>query len=458
MTLLSIVFAFVIAAGGGATAQTSHEIALLDKAYAAIDAGDDAEARTYLLEAGTAAPLDPLPRKELFYVDLRLARADEALAQARKAQALGDRDDTFRLDVAYALLDAGRADEGAALLRSLSRSGDSKVAAAAAAQLAVDAANGAVPSPAPAATAENGTDPDLEAAYAAADRGDHQAALVSLDDYLARTPGDDVARLQRDYELIALGRTAQADEELDALTRSSDADVAAHAREQLAADHGGGRRGSVFTYAQREGRFGATFYGTDAIAPLGGGVVQPYVALRAANDAGGGGALRQTLTDRTAAVDVGVRTPVGDGGWAFAEAGEGFGLAGQGDVADARYGYEYSHDWGASGTPRSHTTLDASAAVYSRYAGNAIGYAELTHDFALAGPLRGVVQADVAADTRRLYFDNTAEVAAGVSIGTPAFSVRFLTVRGTYLARGLDRPTPAGYGTARVQLLIGFSL
>src|SRR4029077_7756717 len=193
--------------------------------------------------------------------------------------------------------------------------------------------------------------------------------------------------------------------------------------------------------------------------PLGHGVVQPYVALHAANDVGasGSGAIRQTLTDQGVALDCGLRVPGGNGGWAFAEAGEGFGLAGQAGVADARYGYEFDRDWGATQGPRPHSSFDLSAAAYSRYAGNAIGYAQFAHDFALVGPLRGVVEANLAADTRRLYFNNTVEAAAGVSIGSPSLSVRFLTVRGAYTPRGADRPSPSGYATARTQLLFGFS-
>jgi hypothetical protein len=443
MTLLSTVVALALGANT-ALAAPPQEAALLDKAYAAIAAGNDLAARTYLLQAGTAAPADALPRKELFYVDLRLKRVDEAFGQARKADELGTRDDAFHLDVAYALLDAGRGAEGDALLRSLTSSADAKVAAAAAAQLAADSAVTATPS-------------DLQAAYAADARGDHAAALAAFDTYLARSPGDDAARLQRDYELLALGRTAEADKELTTLSRSSDATVAAQAREQLAADRGSAR-GGIYSYYQREGRFGGSFYGSDAIAPLGAGVVQPYVALHVANDVGSGGALRQTLTDRAAAIDAGVRTPIGNGGWAFAEAGEGFGLAGQGNIADARYGYEFDRDWGAADTALPHTSFGESAAVYSRYAGNAIGYAQLTHDFALVGPFRGILQADAAADTRRLYFNNTAEIGAGISVGTPSFSVRFLTVRGIYLPRGADRPGPASFGTSRVQLLFGISL
>jgi len=461
MIFLSAAIAVAVTAGAGAYARPALETALLDKAYAAIAAGRNDAARTYLLKADAVAPSDPLPRKELFYVDLSLKRSDEAFAQARKAQALGMLDDAFKLDVAYALVDAGRTSDADVLLQALSTSSDGRVRSAAVAQLATDASDSATDAPLASSSAD-GTQPvdtDLQAAYDADDRGDHGAALASLDAYLSRAPGDDAARLQRDYELIALGRGSDADKELATLAHSGDAGVAAHAREQLAADRDQAGAGSSFTYFQHESRFGGSFYGADARVALGHGTVQPYLALHAANDVGtsANGVLRQTLTDQVAALDIGIRMPAGNGGWAFAEAGEGFGLAGQAGVEDARYGYEFDKDWGTAQGPRPHSSFDLSAAAYSRYAGNAIGYAQFAHDFALVGPLRGVVEANLAADTRRLFFDNTAEAAAGISVGSQSLSVRFLTVKGIYTPRGAGLPSPAAYATARTQLLLGFS-
>jgi hypothetical protein len=68
------------------------------------------------------------------------------------------------------------------------------------------------------------------------------------------------------------------------------------------------------------------------------------------------------------------------------------------------------------------------------------------------------VELNLAADSHRLYYNNTLEAGAGIQIGTPRLGLRLLTVRGIYLPRGVTRPLPSSYGTARTQLLFGLSL
>jgi hypothetical protein len=444
---------------------------LLNLAYAAIAARHDTAARTYLLEADVASPGDPTPRKELFYVDQRLGRFDEAFGQAHKASLLGDHDATFELDVAYALLDAHRNAEADTLFRSLVSAASAKVSADARAQLAADEAVMADAMPTPAATPAPDDSPtpaepapgdvDLENGYDAAARGDHAGALRSFDAYLARVPGDDRARLQRAYEMLALDQQAEADAQLSALEHSADADVARSAHVQLVADRqiNPANTGDVYAYYQREGRFSGNLYGGDLLVPLAPARFQPYVAVHAADDTGSGvGSLRQTLTDRVLSVDGGLRLAAGSNGWFYAEAGRGFGLSGQADIADARYGYTMFREWQDPFGARPHTAVDADVSVYSRYAGNAIGYAQIMHDFPLAKSVRGVVEFNLAADDHRLWYNNTFEGAAGIQIGGPNVAVRLMTVRGLYLPRGADRPAQAAYGTARVQLLFGVSI
>lgn len=460
MMVIACVFSAMVAASNPVVLPNAAETRLLNKAYAAIDTRQYVRARLLLLKADAAAPTDMRPRKELFYVDQRLKRTEEALSQAQQAAQLGDRDPNFRLDMAYALLDSGCSEQARSSFEALTLSSSPKVRAAARAQLDAEASSETTPAVGATPFALNvGTVPagSLQFAYDASDRGDHASAITAVDTYLTGHPGDARARLQRAYELLDLGRQKEAHALLTELERSPDADVATAAREQLTVERDliNNQRGTVYSYYQREGRFGGDFYGMDVVLDGPKTHVQPYLALHLANDVGNTSApLRQTLTDQTFAIDVGMRMKVGRGGSLYAEAGERFGLAGQGSATDARFGYSMYRDWGKAFGSRSHTTVDFDAASYSRYAGNIVGYAQASHDFVLRGPVRGIVEINLAADSHRLFYNNTAEAAAGVQVGTPAIALRLLRVQGFYTSRGADRPAASAYGTWRTQLLL----
>jgi hypothetical protein len=153
------------------------------------------------------------------------------------------------------------------------------------------------------------------------------------------------------------------------------------------------------------------------------------------------------------ALNAGISAPLGKYATAFVEGGQSLGLRGQTNLLEMRYGLTYYQEAGTE--PGGHTTVGASAVHYSQFAGDAIAYGALAHDFPLAGVLRGVVGANGALDAQRLYYNNYGELYGGLQIGVKPLAFRLIHVYGSYLGRGIGVPANSGYETTRVELLFG---
>lgn len=153
---------------------------------------------------------------------------------------------------------------------------------------------------------------------------------------------------------------------------------------------------------------------------------------------------------------VGVRYPFGvfEYGELFAQAGYSFGLRGQLSYPETRYGFDYARDYGFSfQSAYPHGEVAAEIADYSRFSGNVIGDAEAYYDARLTPWLRPIVGADLGFDTHREYGNNYVEAYGGFMVPlSPVFDFRFVGLAGTYLSRGVDRPSPPAYSGIRLTL------
>ena len=324
-----------------------------------------------------------------------------------------------------------------------------------------------VPAAATAAPAADGDYAMRQAFYAAVARKDYTRALAAAYAYLAAHPTDDAFALDVAYAELADGKRDAAAGRLTKLQSSSDAAVAQAAAKQLAAmssesvsqTGAAWDRGYAYAYGDYESRFADVFSGINARYDFSGGTIRPYAALNVSYDTRSGvpGA-SQIFNDDAAVISAGLRAPLGKNeyGYLFALGGYSIGLRGQPDYGDVRYGIAYSRDYGTLFTAKPHTQVNVSAAVYSRYQGNAISYLQGSHDARIAGALRGIAGLTLAADSHRLYYNNFAEGYAGLIVPvSDQINLRFVGVQGTYLPRGIDRPVPATYSGYRALLVFG---
>ena len=397
--------------------------------------------------APAAQPAAGVKAKQAFYDAVGRKAYPEALRLGADYLSTHPNDDVFRLDYAYALLAAGRAADAMPQLERLANSQNEAVASAARKQLAVQ---GPVATPVPVAAGL------LQQAYDASAKGNHAAAVTLLQQYLARNPADQTARLQLGYELDGSGRPSEATPIFKELAASTDPAVAAKAKQALASRttaSAGGDRGSVFGYVIHDSRFADTFYGADATYDLAQTRVRPYVVAHINSDTRSGvPGVSDVFNDNAVALDAGLKTALGAHLSAFAEAGYSNGLRGQPSFSDFRAGFNYYAEYGSRAT--GHTSLSASAVEYSRFAGNAISYAQLAHDFPIAGRLRGVAGLNGALDTHRDYFNNFIEVFGGLQFAIDPVTFRLVRVYGSYLDRGVNRPQ-TNYGSTRAELIFG---
>jgi hypothetical protein len=323
-----------------------------------------------------------------------------------------------------------------------------------------------------AATAAPAADGDYatrQAFYAALNDKNYTQALAAGYTYLAAHPTDDAFALDVAYAELAAGKRDAAVARLTNLASSTNTAVAQAASKQLAALSSGGNahpaagspwdRGYVYGYGDYESRFADIFSGINARYDFTKGGVRPYAALNLTYDTRSGApGASQIFNDDAAVFSAGLRAPLGKNeyGYLFALGGWSVGLRGQPDYGDVRYGIAYSRDYGTLLAPKPHTQVNFSAAVYSRYQGNAIGYLQGSHDARIAGALRGIAGFTYAADSHRLYYNNFAEGYAGLIVPvSDQINLRFTGVQGTYLPRGIDRPAPASYSGYRALLVFG---
>lgn len=187
------------------------------------------------------------------------------------------------------------------------------------------------------------------------------------------------------------------------------------------------------------------------------GTIVPYADLFAAVDTQSIEQGLSELNNENAVIpSLGVRYPIGEFeyGELFAQAGYSFGLRGQLSYPETRYGFDYARDYGLSfQSAYPHGEVAAQIADYSRFAGNIIGEADAYYDARVTPWLRPMVGADLSFDSHREYGNNYVEAYGGFMIPLSAvFDFRFVGVAGTYLSRGIDRPSPSGYSGIRLTL------
>jgi tetratricopeptide (TPR) repeat protein len=328
-----------------------------------------------------------------FYAFVNQKRYADAIPLGTRYLAAHPENDAFAFDLAYALLDLDRTDDARRVIASR----------AAYLREHPDAAS-----------------IWLDISYKDSDAKRYHEAIDDVDAYLAIRPNDIAAKAQR---------TAYADAAW------------------------GGPRYQSYSYTQYEGRFADQFFGVDqsyALAPA--SAIQPYVASHLTEDVRSGApGSSQIFSDNALVTDAGLRTKFGPYMTAFIEGGVGIGLRNQGTIPDLRYGLTFSRQFAAA--PFAYTSVNVSAAEYSRYGGNGIMYYNVLHDFG-GRRLRPVIGLNGGMDTHRVFGNNFAEAEAGIEIGTSALSFRVLDVRGLYFTRGIGLPAPP-YSTLRVQMVFG---
>ena len=371
----------------------------VDLAYAYIQAKDLSAAAALTNEYATYIDSDKNAVKllaALFYAYNAAGETQPALLYGRKYLALSPSDGTFAMDLTYAELKAGNVADARAIL----------------------AANEAYLRAHPEAAKVW-----LDLSYRDADAKQYPQAIADVDSYLTIDPTDAQARVQREDYVSDL--------------------------------HGGPREG-LYGYSYYDSRFDDTFFGADETYALSrpGQGVQPYLVAHLSDDTKSGPpGSPQIYSDDALIADFGLRTALTPHITAFVEGGVGIGLRGQGTISDARYGGLYSQEWGKLG--HDFTSIDTSVAVYSRYAGNTIGYLNALHIFPgrTVRPLFGI---NGGLDSHSVYGNNFVEAVYGIQAGTTAVSYRLVGVEGEYLTRGTIRPQPA-YSGVRAMLVFGFS-
>lgn len=187
------------------------------------------------------------------------------------------------------------------------------------------------------------------------------------------------------------------------------------------------------------------------------GTIVPYADLIVGYDTSPSVAgLSQVESENAVIPSLGVRYPFGvyEYGELFAQAGYSFGLRGQPSYPETRYGFDYARDYGVSfQSAYPHGEVVAEVANYSRFAGNIISLAQAYYDARLTPGLRPIVGADLGFDTHREYSNNYLEAYGGFLVPlSTVFDFRFVGVEGTYLSRGVDRPSPPWYSGIRITL------
>jgi len=188
------------------------------------------------------------------------------------------------------------------------------------------------------------------------------------------------------------------------------------------------------------------------------GGVLPYAELIAGYDTRSGvPGIGEVYNENAIIPSFGFRAPFGEEQYAelFLQGGYSFGLRGQYSFPETRWGFDYDRDYGSSfRSDYPHAEVTGNLTLYSRFAGNLIGYAAAYYDTRLATWLRAMVGADASFDDHREYDNNYAEAYAGFMVPfSPVLDLRLAGVEATYLSRGVDVPKPASYSSVRISLV-----
>jgi tetratricopeptide (TPR) repeat protein len=427
--------------------------------------GDDAARQQRDAAVAALAPKPP-DESVLFYGALNAGHADEAIPHGERYLAAHPANDAFAIDLGFAYLQvknlaaaAAIADAHAAYIDS-DKNGAKLLAALFYAYNAAGEPERAlaygrhylrlVPSDDPFA---------MDLAYAEMKAGDlagARAIVAAREPYLRAHPEAAKLWLDLSYRESDLKQYSQAISDVDRYLALQPGDASAQAQ-RTACLYGlrGGPRSTLFGYTYYDSRFLDTFIGADGIYALGPARgIQPYVTAHLSEDTRSGApGSPQIYSDDALILDAGARATLAPHLVAFAEAGAGIGLRGQGTIGDVRYGALYGDQWGMR--PHGVTSVDASVAVYSRYAGNTIGYYNVRHVFG-GSVLRPILGINGGLDSHNVFGNNYIEGIYGIETGSSAVTYRIVGVEGTYLTRGTYDAHP-GYSSLRVILIFGVS-
>lgn len=300
-----------------------------------------------------------------------------------------------------------------------------------------------------------------QAFYDAVRAGNDRQAVEVGKAYLAAHPDDDAFALDVAYAELRIHDRAEAVALLQRLTHSTNAQVSAAARAQLALLAGRvAGRGYAYNAFIYESRFNDYIGdGFNYFNVAGSGHTNLYLSLRYTYDTASNPAVGEIFFANYIAPGVGVRYVFGPYVYAYAEAAYSFGIEGQASLATTRVGVAGSRDYGLLNSDKPHVLVDANISQYSRFAGNVIGYAQMHYDVKLVGHLRPVLGWRAFADAHRLSYNNFLEVQEGALYWfTPGLYIEGFGVQGTYDGRGTPLVSPRGYSTWRVLLVSGLGI
>ena len=211
--------------------------------------------------------------------------------------------------------------------------------------------------------------------------------------------------------------------------------------------------GYLYSYGIDESRYGDFVYSIDAYKPIGSpkAKIRPFVDVFASDDSkSAGGAIPRIFSDNYAGGAFGLQYTTPAGFRIFAQAGvtKTIGpIASLPSGTDARGGVQLYREWGGPNVgKRTYGNFYGSGTYYSRYqdsvfynqleTGRTIGSSKHPIDLYLRGVL--------TADTHSFYYDNVAELTAGVrwhpfGLRGPSFALE--EAAGIYTRAGL---VPAG--------------
>ncbi len=207
--------------------------------------------------------------------------------------------------------------------------------------------------------------------------------------------------------------------------------------------------GYLYSYGVDESRYGDIVFAVDAYKPLGSpnAALRPYVDVFANDDSKTtGGDIPRIYSDNYAGGALGLQYTNGKGLRLFAQAGATTtigSVASEPSGGDVRGGAQLYREWG--GPRGAYGNFYGSGTYYSRYQ-DTVFYNQLEIGTSNGGarPIEFYLRPVVTFDTRPYYYDNVAELTAGVRFhpfGTRGPTFALEEAAGTYLRGNL---LPAG--------------
>jgi len=380
--------------------------------------------------AADVAQVDP--DFDLFYLSVNVERFDDAIVYGRRYFAAHPENDAFAVDLADALLSAGKLDEARDIVVTRQ------------AYIAAHPASAVIYF-------------DLAKAYLAVGRvSDARALIATQSAYLKEHPDAATIWLDLAAKDAVAARWRDAYDDVSAYLQyyPDDANARAQRAQYLSAEWNGPRF-QADGYGIYEGRFSDGFFGADTQYMLATGVIQPYVANHIVADVRSGApGTPQTFSDNAVIFSTGLRARLSPYAFLFVEGGVAVGTRGNGTISDLRYGFYYSQRWGS----QAYTEVDLTWATYSRYNSNFITFQSAYHVWGgVFGNkfIRPIVGVNVGFDEKNIFGNSFAESFGGMQIGSDTLSLRLVDVAGLYIQRSTLSAPP--YSTFRATVIFSVS-